>query len=278
MYKNFTNLDGMFVADDLVDCFGQIGLESLDTVFEFKSGQQLNKANMASYRQRIAFQAGERTFYLKRYICPPIRIQVKNWISHGKRRLTSEYDCQPSFELEKIAIATPVISAFGGQWNGLFEKRSFVITEQVPNSLSLEKQLPCYFRSEKKDRNLKNAFINKIAVIASRFHKAGFRHRDFYLAHIFCSDLEKITLIDLHRTFKPKLCAERFRVKDIAQLNYSSCASCISQSDRMRFYKLYSANSKITRPDKSFIRKVWKKSYKMARHDIKHGRNVPFEN
>jgi hypothetical protein len=68
----------------------------------------------------------------------------------------------------------------------------------------------------------------------------------------------------------------RFQIKDIAQVYYSSPGRNFSKTDRMRFYMTYAGQSRLRRKDKAFIRKVINKAEQMARHDIKHGRAVPF--
>jgi len=89
---------------------------------------------------------------------------------------------------------------------------------------------------------------------------------------------DQFYLIDLARAFKPMLFSERFRIKDIAQVHYSTAARHFSRTDRLRFYLAYSGHDKLTGKDKVFIRKVVNKARRMARHDIKHGRAVPFAN
>ena len=84
-------------------------------------------------------------------------------------------------------------------------------------------------------------------------------------------------LIDLARVFKPALLAERFRIKDIAQVYDSAPGRYFSKTDRLRFYLAYVGRDKLTRKDKVFISKVKNKAKRMAKHDIKHGRSVPFQ-
>ena len=69
---------------------------------------------------------------------------------------------------------------------------------------------------------------------------------------------------------------QRWRIKDIAQLYYSSPGGCFSNADRMRFYMAYSGHKKLTGADKGFLGRVLRRAEKMARHDAKHGRVVPF--
>ena len=80
----------------------------------------------------------------------------------------------------------------------------------------------------------------------------------------------------MQRSFKPFVFSERYRLKDITQLHYSAPGDCISQADRLRFYLRYSGKPKLDRSDRKFLGKVKSKAWRIAVHDIKHGREVPF--
>jgi hypothetical protein len=269
-------VNGFFVDPKYQQLLKGTGLNSLDSIFAFKQGQQLTKANLVSWRHRIRLQLPDgQTVYLKRYLKPPLSIQIKNWLQHGQRAFLSEYDKGPQKELGNMNIRIPQTIAYGGQWTGLFEKRSFIITLEIPNAHSLETTLPNCFTVQ--DFKEKKRFILKLADFIRRFHNTGYRHRDLYLCHIFLSEKETLYLIDLHRTFKPKLLGKRYKVKDLAQLHYSSPADKITLSDRIRFYLAYTQKKKLSFADKNFIRVIHSKTQRIARHDRKHGRVAPFE-
>ena len=84
-------------------------------------------------------------------------------------------------------------------------------------------------------------------------------------------------LIDLARVFTPALFSEIYRVKDVAQLHYSAPAKYFSKTDRLRFLRAYLGREKLNAGDKVFVRHIAGKAGRMARHDAKHGRAVPFE-
>ena len=133
----------------------------------------------------------------------------------------------PAQKLADAGINTPRPVCYGSQWGMLFEKRSFIITEQIPGE-SLERALPDSFNKLATNEreltpNLKERrrFIRSLAAFAHKYHATGYRHRDFYFAHIFHYN-GIFYLIDLQRAFKPMLFAQRFRIKDIAQLSYSA--------------------------------------------------------
>ena len=268
--KNF------FLDNDFLDAFTSIGLTNIDAVFNFDAGQNLGKANLAEHRTRIKFETDSpaATLFLKRYDNTPKFTQLKNWLAHRKRAAMMSYDLTPAENLLKLGINTPKTICYGSEFHGLFEKRSFIITEKIPDSQSLETQLPECFSSE--NPREKKIFINSLAEFIRKFHDTGFRHRDLYLCHIFYSQSGRFTLIDLHRCFRPKFRSSRFRLKDLAQLYYSAPGKIISKTDRLRFYLRYAGKNTLSAPDKSFIAKIKARADRMAGHDTRHGRTAPF--
>jgi hypothetical protein len=272
--------DDFFVQESFIDRLKKLGLNSIDDVFNFSQGRDLQKPNLAKHRDRIQIDLTKppKTLFLKRYNHPPIWLQIKNWFSHKKRAATADFDRFPCEQLKKAGINTPEVIAHGFQWGGLFEKRSFIVTEKLQNAWPLEKKLPDFFYNSSPTENVKQKkdFINALADFAAKFHKTGYCHRDFYLAHIFTDDQQNFYLIDLQRTFKPLFFKWRFKLKDLAQLYYSSPGQIISRADRFRFYIRYTGRKKMTLLDKLFIKALKAKVWRMADHDIRHGRPVPF--
>ena len=274
-----------FIDPDYKTAFSELGLTTIDAVFSFNAAKNLAKDNLAGFRSRLQFEINpppsppSTTVFLKRYDKPPILVQLKNWLSARRRISCGYFDFEPANKLTAAGINNPKIISYGEQWGIFFEKRSFIITEKIPDAESLERKLPDYFNAPDTVENLKlrRNFIAQLAGFIKKFHETNYRHRDLYLSHIFYADSGNFYLIDLTRAFKPIVWRRRFRIKDITQVYYSAPAKYFSNTDRLRFYFGYTGQSKLTRKDKIFIRKVINKAKRMARHDIKHGRPVPFE-
>ncbi len=279
--QDFIEIDSGFYADpQYVNPLAQVGMNSIDAVFSFDGGRNLAKDNLAPHRSRIRFTLPDTgaACYLKRYDRPPVDRQVRNWIDHRRRISTAACDRRPVDLITAVGIGAARVVAFGEEWSGLVERRSFIITEEIANARSLEDRLPEYFYHGSPLENVdrKRAFIKKLADFARRFHDTGLRHRDFYLCHIFMTADEELYLIDLQRTFCPLIFDDRFRVKDIAQLHYSAPGRIISRADRLRFYLNYARRDNLTPADRRFIKRVKNRAWRMADHDIKHNRPVPF--
>lgn len=271
------------VAEPFRDALAMIGLTSLEAVFAFDAGRDLAKPNIGRHRRRLQFEVTPDRFlhpvkvYLKRYDRPPMLAQLRNWLSHHRRRSYARMEHEAADRLAAAGINTPHIVACGELWHGLFEYRSFLMIEQVKESQPLGLHLPACFEglltSEK--RQARRDFVRRLASFIRRFHATGYRHRDLYLSHIFCSADGELCLIDLARASRPFL-RRRFQVKDIAQLHYSAPAESFPRTDRLRFYLAYTGRRRLLPQDKAFIRKVIRKAHRMADHNRKRGNPIPF--
>ncbi len=287
MRNSFQNTSqSFFVEADYRSALEKAGLTSLDAVFSFDAAKNLSKKNLASFRSRLQFEidapgsSRPATVFLKRYDAPPAVAQLRNWLAARGRKSCAmqEYASMSALAAAGIGIPRPI--CWGQQWGILFEKRSFIITEKVPSAEALERKLPRCFNAPATKENLqrRREFILKLACFIKKFHETGYRHRDLYLSHIFCSNKSEFFLIDLARVFRPLVLGRRFQIKDLAQVYYSAPGRHFSRTDRLRFYLAYAGQGKLTRQDKPFIREVIAKVQRIARRERKHGRQVPFEN
>lgn len=271
---------GFFADPIFVPALTAMGLTTLDRVFAFDHCEDVNAKGLARHRSRVCFrlEPGGPMVYLKRYTHTPVLRQLANWFDHRRRCCTSVYDGHRTEELDAVGVAVPRTLAYGYEWDGLFERRSFIMILEIPNAVSLEEQLPaCMTDFSPSMAQQRKAFIRQIAEFVRRFHATGCRHRDLYLCHFFLDREGQLHMIDLHRVFKPILLSGRFRMKDIAQLYYSSPGRLISRADRLRFYLYYRQKKKLTWYDKSFINQVKRKARKIAVRDLQRGKTVPFE-
>lgn len=276
--------ESFFIDREYKAVFDELGLTSIDAVFSFETGKNLAKPGLPKFRSRLQFEitrpgaSAPTTAFLKRYDSAPIIAQLRNWLAAHKRISCAYSALEPAMQLAAAGINTPRTIAYGQQWGPLFEKRSFIITEKIPNAESLERKLPDCFSGPASVENLKlrRGFIAQLAAFVRKFHHTNYRHRDLYFSHIFYSDSGDFYLIDLARALGPIVLQKRFRVKDIAQVHYSAPRQYFSTTDRLRFYLAYTGRNQLTKKDKAFIRKVIRKANRMARHDRKHGKGAPF--
>ena len=139
--------ESSFIDPDYKAAFSKLGLTSIDAVFSFQDGKSLAKDNLEKYRSRLQFEIDSPavTVFLKRYNRPPISVQLKNWLTFRSRVSCGLIGFKSVSELQAGGINTPKTLFHGEYWGILFERRSFIITEKIPDAESLERKLPEYF-------------------------------------------------------------------------------------------------------------------------------------
>ena len=131
---------------------------------------------------------------------------------------------------------------------------SFVITDALEGMVSLEELTGKWNTLSPRVRvPLKRALIERIAIVARRLHKAGLNHRDFYLCHFLVRDRDwsawqandelELFLIDLHRVQRRNVVPDRWLVKDLGGLLFSSLDAGMTKRDLLRFLKIYRGDS-----------------------------------
>lgn len=250
-------------------------LGGIDDVFQYEQGQRLDKPGLGireRFRVRIGSGDSAVIVYLKRYGRPSAVELLRRVLARRSRAGAAVYDFSASMTLAQCSVSVARPIAFGQELGILGEKRSFVLIEELPNADALERLLP-ESSARKHDYNMlsdKRRLVAEIAALVGRLHGAGYFHRDLYLSHIFLGKdrdgREMLSLIDLQRVFKPMWRRQRWQVKDLAQLYYSS-RGYFTRSEFLRFLRLYLGCSKLTSKHKRLANAVYRKAQRIARHD-----------
>jgi heptose I phosphotransferase len=194
--------------------------------------------------------------YVKRYLPLPLKEYFKAAISSKplfKIGAIHEWEAIIAFHNESIPTMIPIAAGM------LPDGRSVNITLGITD----------YTRASDifnagPSRNERISLISKIAELAGRMHAAGFAHQDFYLVHLFVTDVDKKVLpIDLQRLIMGKQFSARWQIKDLAQLLYSA-KPYVSKTDILRFWKKYTsiAGGNLYK-NKSFINRVISKAQRI---------------
>ena len=238
-------------------------------------------------RRTLRFTRGEKDYFLKMhtgvgwgeifkniiYLRAPVVGALNEW--HGVHRL------------KDLEIDTMTVSAYGIRGRNPATKHSFIVTEALPTETSLEdfcgewKNKP---PTTLKEIRLKRWILNKVVETARVIHENGANHRDFYLCHFLLdahfqndeqvSPESKLYLIDLHRIQMRRKTPERWAVKDIAGLYYSSKEIGLTQRDLYRFMTLYRGKPlrEILRTELPFWRKVMSRGNKLYESEKRKAR------
>ena len=196
---------------------------------------------------------------------------VKNLLVGRAPILGAGNEWQAIHRLTAIGIDTMQAVAFGQRgWNPA-RRHSFLITEELAPTISLE-DFCREWAHQPPPAALKHALIRRVADMAGRMHRAGVNHRDFYLCH-FLLHLEpqptaqnlKLSLIDLHRAQSRTQVPRRWRDKDLAGLYFSALGIGLTQRDFLRFLRVYFA-----RP----LRAILREEAPLLRHLAREGQRL----
>lgn len=245
-------LNGFIVNTGYKDILINNGLVDFFSIYNYHSDRYFTKNPL---RNVVSFSLNREMFYLKRH-------KEKYWIfPMGNSPAKKEWD---NIEILNMAgFKTMEAVAYGQRITRMGTRLSFIITRSIEGSISLEKYLQGDFKDEK--HFTRQQLIKGLASLAKRFHGMGYCHQDFYAGHIFLKG-DEIYIIDVQRVLIKKRLRNRWRIKDIAQLNYSLPENIVSNTDRLRFLKYYLGIPELNEKAKTFIRKVQKKTDRIAEH------------
>jgi len=286
------NHDGDIYADPrMIPRLHRQGINSMEDVFTLAVGTHMDKSGLDPHRQRIRLhlknENGEQqTWYLKRYLRPPFREQLRRLWRHGRKRGTGGIEARFIRRLTTLGIPTMRTIAYGQEISGLFERRGFILTEEI-KGLSLEQLTqrilansePCPTRHDRRE------IIRQLARITAQLHAHRLFHRDLYLCHVFlCQNADGeivLRLIDLARMIDRPQLSLRWIVKDLAALDYSAPPGLITHADRVRFLYDYDPSMKTARNNeerkrrvRSVIVAIRKRTTGMRLHDAHRARRL----
>lgn len=147
--------------------------------------------------------------------------------------------------LEQLGVHTMHAVAYGMRGADPARRRSFLITEELAPTLSLEDYCRDWPQHPPAPA-IKHALIARVAEMTRRMHAGGVNHRDFYLCHFLLHldppptpEALRVSLIDLHRCQIRARTPRRWRDKDLAGLYFSALDIGLTRRDRLRFLRAY---------------------------------------
>lgn len=176
-------------------------------------------------RKTMQIALGEKSYFIKQHFGVGWGEIIKSLLSAKPPILGAMTEVAAIQKLDEIGIATTPLVAYGQQGCNPANMRSFVMTEDLGDIVSLEDlagELPT------QTAEFKQKMIIAMAQLASKLHAAGLCHRDFYLCHFALKkhDLRyaqlHLYLVDLHRMLQHQPSNGSAVMKDIAGLYFSS--------------------------------------------------------
>ncbi|MGZ9708353.1 lipopolysaccharide core heptose(I) kinase RfaP [Pseudomonas sp. GNP013] len=147
--------------------------------------------------------------------------------------------------LQEVGVPTMTAVAYGERGSNPADQHSFIITEELAPTISLEDFSIDWVRQPPEPR-LKRALIAEVARMTGTMHRGGVNHRDCYICHFLLhtdtpvtAEHFKLSVIDLHRAQTRARISHRWRNKDLAALYFSALDIGLTRRDKLRFLKGY---------------------------------------
>jgi len=268
----FSRQNGIIVNREAAELLAKNNLLDFDAVMRCDRGTTVKQVGVlrSTVRMELKDNDGEAGVYLKRYRRGGIKC-----LAGMAPRGTAMDEWSNILVFHRLGIPTMIPLAAGMRKTGPAQCESFLITrelegiERLDHYLAREMIRPLTSSQVADKRQL----IKELAVLVRRMHASGINHRDLYLCHLLvqrAADAARaIYVADLHRADRRSRVRTRWKVKDLAALNYSADLQCFTRTDRLRFLRHYGDGGGTSPSLKPFIRKVLRKTEKIRIHDGK---------
>ena len=237
-------------------------------------------------RRTLRFCVGERSYFAKLHFGVGWREIFKNLWRLRQPVLGAGQEWRAIQRFEALGVATMTLAAYGERGGNPARQESFVITDELVNTISLE-DLSRNWRTAPPAPAFKRALLAKVAEIARTLHENGVNHRDFYLCHFLLEQplgttgpggaSPKLHVIDLHRVQIRRRTPKRWVIKDLAGLFFSSLDIGLTSRDVFRFLRHYRQRSlrEIFSEESGFWSRVARRAVRLYQRDFKRAPLLP---
>lgn len=220
------------------------GVDPFDYIMQLDGESFREVAN----RRTLRFELGGRRYFLKAHYGVGWNEIFKNLLQLKLPVLGARNEWLAIQRLEQLGVETMTLVGYGERGGNPARKQSFVITEALEQTESLEDFCAAWEQNPPQTAagiRLKRELIRRIARVSRIMHSHGINHRDYYICH-FLLDVSvdvlampaeslRLSLIDLHRVQLRRRTPERWIVKDIGGLYFSSMRIGLTRRDIYRF-------------------------------------------
>jgi len=181
--------------------------------------------------------------------------------------------------LKQAGIPTMTAVAYGERGANPATQRSFIITEELAPTISLE-DYSLGWGETPPAPPLKRALIHRVAEMVGGMHRAGVNHRDCYICHFLLHTDRAVTpedfrlsVIDLHRAQTRRRTPSRWRDKDLAALYFSALDVGLTRRDKLRFLRVYFRQPlrQVLSDEAALLGWLERKAEKLYRRKLRYG-------
>ncbi len=273
-------MDKLFLRQDIID-----HLDGND-VYAWVEQLATTAPAEAIYRRKegritLRFEIDDRAYFLKLHRGIGWAEIIKNLLQLRLPVLGAENEWCAIEALEQLGVPTMSLAAYGQRNSSPAALHSFVITDDLIGTESLEDFCADWAR-QPPPRWQRHAVIDALASTSRVLRDAGINHRDYYLCHFHLDPgslqegaIARCHLIDLHRAGVRDKTPRRWLIKDLAGLYYSAMDCGLGPRDLVRFLRVYTGGS--VRTALAQERVIWsavrRRSEQLYLRD--HGRTPP---
>jgi heptose I phosphotransferase len=150
-----------------------------------------------------------------------------------------------------VGLTVPRAVAAGAGVGPFARLQGYLAVEELTAMAALHELIPAAMNSMAPAAFLawKRGLVGEVARVVGELHDHRRYHKDLYLCHFFAPErfatsapprwAGHVAMIDLHRLDHHPLSGWWWRLKDLAQLLYSSDVPGLTARDRLRFWRLY---------------------------------------
>ena len=199
-------------------------------------------------RKTLRFEQDGKSFFVKIHRGVGWKEILDNLLRLRKPVLGAENEYLAIKKLEQLGVDTMTAVAYGNKGCNPARQQSFIVTEDLTDTISLEDLCKVWPENPPSFR-LKKNLVAKLAEVSRLLHTNGVNHRDYYICHFLLKipngvenidpDNFRVHLIDLHRSQIREQTPKRWIRKDIAGLYFSALDIGLTQRDILRFIKIY---------------------------------------
>ena len=196
-------------------------------------------------RRTLRFELAGGSYFLKWHRGTSLKEIVKNLISLRMPVLGADREWNAIHRLHDVGVDTMHGVGFGEKGLNPLTKTSFIITEDLTPTISLEDYCADW-ATNPPSAAVKRMLIKRVATMVRKMHLSGINHRDCYICHFLLhlpfngeEETLKVSVIDLHRAQIRNQVPLRWRDKDLIGLYFSSLNIGLTQRDILRFMKVY---------------------------------------
>jgi heptose I phosphotransferase len=211
------------------------------TILDWGVGVSGQTVREVTGRRTLRIDLDGRTFYLKLHTGIGLKELFKNWLSFRQPVFGARNEFKACRYLESCGIRAPIVAAFAQSRGPAWRRRSLVMCDELSGFEDLE-TLSLRWSAEPPDGREVRALVMQVALFARAFHDAGLVHRDFYICHLLRDSNHPespLAVLDLHRARQFAELPARWRLRDLAALQFSVLDLPISRLAWLRFVRVY---------------------------------------